>query len=466
MANQIAKMPQAVDLEQVVLGAMLIDNKALHKGLEIIKNEDVFYSPAHVVVFRAINSLFSNNSPVDLVTVGAKLKASGDLLTAGSEIGLIEITQKVASGAHIEAHTHILLQKWIARKLIMQCSGLISKAYSETTDILDLLSGASETINNLNESIFSRKKQTTFPEALQQVKETVERLTNMDHDALTGANTGFKKLNELTGGYQPSDLIIIAARPGMGKTSLLARTVLENGKVGDAVGMISLEMSTKQLTTRLIANNSSFHLTQLFRKGFEKKEYFETFSRIQAEMEKYPLYFNDTPSMELRDVLSQIRVWHRKHNIKIVLIDYLQLIKNSDKKHNREQEIASITMGLKAIAKELSIPVVALSQLSRQVEQRPDKRPRLSDLRESGAIEQDADLIAFIYRPEYYSIEPDEEMLEMGANTEFDIAKHRNGSLSTIGLYFIEDKTKFVDPESRFDNNPLPPIDPKTDNPF
>ena len=466
MANQIAKMPQAVDLEQVVLGAMLIDNKALHKGLEIIKNEDVFYAPAHVVVFRAINSLFSNNSPVDLVTVGAKLKASGDLLTAGSEIGLIEITQKVASGAHIEAHTHILLQKWIARKLIMQCSGLISKAYSENTDILEVLGGASETINNLNESIFSRKKQTTFPEALQQVKETVERLTNMDHGALTGANTGFKKLNELTGGYQPSDLIIIAARPGMGKTSLLARTVLENGKVGDAVGMISLEMSTKQLTTRLIANNSSFHLTQLFRKGFEKKEYFETFSRIQAEMEKYPLYFNDTPSMELRDVLSQIRVWHRKHNIKIVLIDYLQLIKNSDKKHNREQEIASITMGLKAIAKELNIPVVALSQLSRQVEQRPDKRPRLSDLRESGAIEQDADLIAFIYRPEYYGIEPDEEMLAMGANTEFDIAKHRNGSLSTIGLYFIEDKTKFVDPESRFDNKPLPPVDPKTDNPF
>lgn len=459
MQNHDKQVPQAEDLEELVLGAMLIDTNGLHEAMGVIKEAGVFYKQKHVLIYIAIKELYDNNQAVDILTVCEKLKQMGSLKQVGSEVGVIEISQKVASSAHLSYHAHILLQKWIARNLIMKCSNIIAKAYSETTDVVDLLSNATQTINELNESAFSRKKQMTFPEAIGEVKKNVERLTNMDEGALTGADTGFKKLNELTGGYQPSDLIIVAARPGMGKTSLLSRTMLENGKRGNGVGIISLEMSTVQLTTRLIANYTHFHLNQLFRKGFEKPEYFETFSIKQAEMEQMPIYFNDTPAMELRDVLAQLRVWKRNHDIKIALIDYLQLVKNSEKKHNREQEIASITMGLKSIAKELEIPVIALSQLSRKVEDRGgDKRPRLSDLRESGAIEQDADIIAFLYRPEYYGFEPDADMLAMGANTEFDIQKNRNGSLDTLGLYFIADKTKFVDPEDRTPD--LPGVNP------
>lgn len=452
-------LPQAIDIEKAVLGEILTYEYAQNEALNILTDPDVFHDPKHVVIFEAIDSLYSNNSKIDLLTVSNAITAE-KLKFIGGQFYLVELMQLVASGAHVEYHCRILQQFYMRRKVILESSRLIRLASDEDYDSLKLLDDAVLCMSDISDKVLSDKKQTTLPEALKQVEDRVELLSNQTSGEILGLKTGFQKLDAVTGGWQPEALIVIAARPGMGKSALTSRFILENALVGDGVGVISLEMSTVQFVTRLVSNNSNYHLNQLFKNGFEKAEYFTGLKRVNESMKLLPIFFNETPSLDIRSVVSQARTWKRENDIKILIIDYLQLITVNASKGNREQEIALISRTLKALAKELKIPVVALAQLSRSVETRGgSKRPMLSDLRESGAIEQDADVVAFIYRAAYYNTEVDEEIELQGGNTEFILAKHRAGSLGTIPMFFNENKTKFEDPsnldqqDSPFENN-------------
>lgn len=440
--------PQSVEIEESVLGAMLNDSRSIDECMMIIKSPDVFYKESNKLIFSAMFDLYSENSAIDLLTVGARLRSMGSLERAGGDYHLMTLMQKIASGAHIEIHSRILQQYYVKRQLIRDASVLLSTAYDADKDCHELLKEWGTSLDHLTEQISSGRKNITYSEGLALVASRVEFLTNKSPEEVTGARTGFKVIDQFTGGYQPGELIVDAARPGMGKTAKMLKCALENARIGDGVGIISAEMSAVQLITRTVAIDTNFHLTQLTKKGFEKSDYFVTLNNHRHRMKDFPIYIDDTASPDIRMVQATLRMWKRKFNIKIAIIDYLQLLSDTSKSGNREQEIASISRKLKALAKELQIPVIALSQLSRAVESRgSSKRPMLSDLRESGAIEQDADMVCFIYRPEYYNIEVDEELLAMGANTEIIFAKYRGGAPgTTIGLHWQGDKTKFEDP--------------------
>lgn len=440
--------PQDVNLEEAVLGAMMIDASGIDECLMVLKSSDVFYKEAHKNIFEAIQNLHRESAMVDLLTVSNELRKNGVLSEIGGDYYLIQLTQKISSAAHIEIHSRLLLQFFVKRQMIRDASEILTKAYDEEMDVFELMDLASNKIDLVNEQTSSGITDLTMKVGLDKIEKRIEVLSSAKDDALSGCFTGFKKLDRLTNGWQPTDLIVIGARPGMGKTSLVLKTMLENVKRDVPVGFISCEMSTQQLMTRMVACNSHFHLNQLFRTGFEKSKYFLQFRELKEQMENYPAYFDDT-SIDVYDVVSKLRLWKRKFGIKMAIIDYLQLMscKSLGKNTIREQEISTITRTLKRLAKELKIPIILLSQLGRDVETRADKRPQLKDLRESGAIEQDADVVAFIYRPSYYGLEADSDMEIQGANTEFIIAKHRNGSLDRKGLYFDENKTKFMDPE-------------------
>jgi replicative DNA helicase len=446
---QIGKVPpSSVELEEAVIAAMMIDAAGIDECLMVLKNPDVFYKEAHKNIFEAIQALHRESAMVDLLTVSNQMRKMGTLAESGGDYYLMQLTQKISSSAHIEIHSRLLLQFWIKRQMIRDSSEILTKAYDEEMDVFDLMALASNKIDMVNEQTSSGITDLTMKAGLNKIEKRIEVLSSAKDDALSGCFTGFKKLDKLTNGWQPTDLIVIGARPGMGKTSLVLKTMLENVKRDVPVGFISCEMSTQQLMTRMIACNSHFHLNQLFRTGFEKTKYFLQFRELKEQMETYPAYFDDT-SIDVYDVVSKLRLWKRKYGIKMAIIDYLQLMscKSLGKNTIREQEISTITRTLKRVAKELKLPIILLSQLGRDVETRGDKRPQLKDLRESGAIEQDADVVAFIYRPSYYGLEADLDMESQGANTEFIIAKHRNGSLDRKGLYFDENKTKFMDPE-------------------
>ena len=450
--------PQALDMEEAVIGAVMCDAKSIDEVITVIKSSDVFYKDAHRFIYDAVQDLYNNNRPIDLLTVSEQLKRNEKLDYVGGDYYLISLVQKVGSSAHIEFHARIIVQNWMKREFIKTSSEVIGLCYDQSTDVFDVENYLESKLDLIRELISSGSNQLTMSQAVHHVVERVERLSYMEEGEITGIPTGFDKLDRLTGGWQDSDLIIIAARPGMGKSAFCSATILASVLKNKAVGVISLEMSTVQLVTRLMANNSNFHLNQLFRHGFNKdkiNEYFPKLNALKDSMKGYPVYFNDTPALDIRDVKSAARLWKRKHGIKLLIVDYLQLVKDATKSNNREQEVSSITGQLKAIAKELNIPVIALSQLSRKVEDRGGlKKPQLADLRESGAIEQDADVIGFIWRPEYYKFEVPQELYDIGANTELNVAKHRNGSLERVGLWFDENKTKFQEQDPRFNSTP------------
>lgn len=440
--------PQDVKLEQAVLGAMLIDPKAIDECMMIIRTPDVFYKDSHKAIYEAISELYSFNDPVDMMTVGAKLRAKNKMEVAGGDFYLIELIQKVASGAHIEIHSRLLQQFYVKRQIILDASMMLSSAYDDDRDSLELLSEWGNRLDILNGEISSGRKNLSWSDGLDQVEKRVEFLTHKSPEELTGAKTGFEVVDMFTAGWQNGELIVDAARPGMGKSAKMLKCALENARMGSHVGIMSGEMSTIQLITRSVAIDTDFHLNQLTKKGFEKPEYFVTLNAHKHRMKGFTIDIDDTPSPDIRHVQATFRMWKRKHGMKIGFVDYLQLLSDVSVRGNREQEIASITRKLKALAKELDIPIVALAQLSRATETRGSgKRPMLSDLRESGSIEQDADIVTFTYRPEYYGLEVDEELLEMGANTEIIFAKYRGGAPNTtIGVYWQGDKTKFSDP--------------------
>lgn len=445
-------LPQALDVEDAVLGAFLVDSKTADVCMSILKVEDVFYREENRYIFRAIKMLYEGGEPIDLLTVSQKLRSLGLLEKSGGDFRLIGLTQKIASSAHSEYHARILLEKMTARKIIEFNNRITALAYSETTDILELLAKWSAEFDKINEFVLSGRTTMDFPSALDELRRRVELLSNQtEENPLLGIHTGFERVNRFTGGYKNGNLIVVGARPGMGKTSYALRIALENIKRNIPVGIVSLEMDVVELTARFVALDSNFHLSQIVKKGFEKHSYFETFLEGTYKMEKYPVYIDDSAKSDVIDVVSQARLWKRMFGIKVLIIDYLQLMTDRTKK-NSVEEVTSISRKMKLLAKELEIPVVLLSQLSRKVEERPNKRPKLSDLRESGAIEQDADIVQFIYRPGYYDVDvTDSEMLNEGTDTELIFAKYRGGSVGTIPLKWIGDKTKFADPLSESD---------------
>ncbi|MFM9826032.1 replicative DNA helicase [Flavobacterium sp.] len=462
--------PQVIDLEEAVLGAMMIDKKGVDEVIDILQ-PDAFYKEAHKYIFEAIVELFTDTQPIDLLTVSAQLRKNAKLDLAGGDFYLIQLTQKIASSAHIEFHSRIILQKYIQRSLIRISSDIIEESYDETTDVFDLLDKAESKLYEVTQGNIKRSSETAQSLVLQ-AKKRIEEIAKQE--GLSGIATGFEKLDKITSGWQPSDLIIIAARPGMGKTAFvlsMARNIAID--FGKPVALFSLEMSSVQLITRLISSETGLSSEKLRTGKLEKHEW-EQLSIKVKNLEKAPLFIDDSPSLSIFDLRAKARRLASQHGIKLIIVDYLQLMTaggNGGKGGgNREQEISTISRNLKALAKELSIPVIALSQLSRAVETRgSSKRPLLSDLRESGAIEQDADIVSFIYRPEYYKIDEwdDEDQSPTAGQAEFIIAKHRNGSLDSIRLKFIGNLGKFdnlEDYSGSYDD--LPSKMNHDDNPF
>lgn len=442
--------PQAIDMEEAVLAAMMIDKKGIDAVIDIL-HPDAFYREQHQAIYAAIYKLFQNSEPTDLLTVSNQLKKDGKLNFVGGDFYLISLTQKVSSSAHIEFHARIILQKYIQRQLITISSDIIESAYDETADVFDLLDMAESkffevTQGNLKKS--SEKSDSLVRQALKKIEEIGSR------EGMSGLPTGFTKLDQLTSGWQPSDLIIIAARPGMGKTAFVI-SMAKNMAIDfqNAVAVFSLEMSSVQLITRMISSETGLSSEKLRRGNLEPHEWEQLNVKVK-NLSEAPIFIDDTPSLSIFDLRAKARRLKSQHDIKIIVIDYLQLMTaGGSGGGNREQEISMISRNLKALAKELNIPVIALSQLSRSVETRGgSKRPLLSDLRESGAIEQDADIVSFIFRPEYYGMTEwdDDDHSPCEGQGEFIVAKHRNGGLDNIRLKFIGHQAKFCNLEDDF----------------
>ena len=438
--------PQAVDLEEAVLGALLIDKNALSKIVDILHHE-AFYNERHQHIFKAVVSLFGENQPVDILTVASELRKEGQMKQAGGEVYLAQLSQKVSSAAHIEYHARIIIQKHIQRELIRISSEIIESAFDETTDVLELLDSSEQKLFEVAQGNLKRNYESS--EAL--IRQALERIEHISkQEGLSGVPSGFSDLDRITSGWQPSDLVILAARPGMGKTafvlSMARNMAIEHDK---KVAIFSLEMSSVQLITRIISSETGLNSEKL-RKGDLTDYEWKNLTSGVVDLEKAKLFIDDTPALSVFDLRAKVRRLASTQGLDVIIIDYLQLmtVGGSKTQGNREQEISTISRSLKSIAKELNVPVIALSQLSRAVETRStSKRPQLSDLRESGAIEQDADIVSFIYRPQYYQIEEWEDGTPCENEAEIIIAKHRNGSLDDVRLRFIGELAKFANKE-------------------
>ena len=444
--------PQAIELEEAILGALLIDRDALSKVIDILSSES-FYVDGHQKIFEAITQLFGDSDPIDILTVSQRLKKEGELNNIGGEAKLIGLSTRVSSSAHIEFHSRIVVQKHIQRELIRISHNMIEQAYDETNDVLELLDTAEQSLFNISQGNLKKNYEGSF-ELVKQALQKIEDISKKE--GLSGVPSGFKGVDRVTAGWQKSDLIIIASRPGMGKTALslsMARNMAIDHKI--PIGVFSLEMSSVQLITRLISSETGIGAEKLRKGNLEPIEWQQLSSKVK-KLEDSPIFIDDTPGLSIFDLRAKCRRLVAQHKVQIIVIDYLQLMTAGVTKSNgnREQEISTISRSLKSIAKELEIPVIALSQLSRAVETRGgSKRPLLSDLRESGAIEQDADIVSFIYRPEYYQIhEWDDDGSPCDGQAELIVAKHRNGSLEKVRLRFEGSMAKFSDLENNEQN--------------
>lgn len=435
--------PQARDLEEAVLGAMMLEKDAVSLIIDILKPES-FYVQAHQQIFKAINNLFNHTQPVDLLTVTEELRKMGELENVGGAFYVSELTNRVASAANVEYHARIIAQKFIQRELIRISSEIIKDSYEDTTDVLEMLDKAERNIYTITEKNL-RRNYTPLNMLVTQAVQQLEKLKD-EKLGLRGVPSGFTELDRVTSGWQNSDLIVIAARPGMGKTAFvlsMARNAAVDFK--KPVAFFSLEMGDVQLTTRLLSAEAQLPADKLRRGNLERHEWEQLTSKIDS-LSEAPIYIDDTPALNIFELRAKCRRLKMQHDIQLIIIDYLQLMSGSggEKGGNREQEISNISRSLKSIAKELNVPVIALSQLSRAVETRGgDKKPQLSDLRESGAIEQDADMVIFIWRPDYYKMDTDTEGRSLKGLAEIIVAKHRNGATANIPIRFIDHFAKF-----------------------
>lgn len=454
--------PQVVQIEEAVLGALMLDKDAISVIIDILQ-PDSFYQTGHALIYKSMRRLFEKSMPIDLLTVNEELSKSGDLELAGGTTYLVDLTNKIGSAANVEFHARIISQKYIQRELIRVSTEIINDSFEDAKDIFELLDDAEQNLFEITDKNLKRNFETLSAltiEARKQIEESSKQT-----DGLTGVPSGFTGLDRLTSGWQKSDLIIIAARPGMGKTAFtlaLAANAAKDYK--KPVAIFSLEMSNIQLVQRLMSMESEI-TGQKLRNGQLEDYEWQQLNRAMERLDGVPIFIDDTPAINIFELRAKARRLKMQHDIQLIVIDYLQLMTGTpDQKgrSNREQEISTISRSLKSLAKELNVPVIALSQLSRAVETRGGpKRPMLSDLRESGAIEQDADIVTFIYRPDYYDMESEEETPD--GLTEIIIAKHRNGALDTVNLKFLPEFAKFID----FDNvdfTELPNDFPAPDN--
>ncbi len=438
--------PQAVDLEEAVLGALMIEKDALTAVVDILQ-EQSFYKEAHQRIYKAIINLFGKSEPIDLLTVTSELKSKGELEFVGGAQYLVRLTNKVNSAANIEYHARIVAQAAIKRDMINVAGNILRDAYEDTTDVFTLLDKTEQSFFEISEKNIRKNYMDAGAIVKATVKELDERKNNKD--GLTGIRSGFTDLDRLTGGWQNTELIIIAARPAMGKTAFIlsaARNAAVDGKSG--VAIFSLEMSATQLMLRLISAEAEIDSNHLRRGQLDGGDWNKLHHNLKP-LESAPIFIDDTPALSILELRAKCRRLKAQHDIQLIIIDYLQLMSAEGgvaKGGNREQEIGAISRALKGLAKELNVPVIALSQLSRAVETRGgDKRPQLSDLRESGSIEQDADMVMFLYRPEYYKITQDESGMSTTGVGEVIVAKNRSGNVDTIKLRFIGQYTKFCD---------------------
>ncbi len=436
--------PQAVDLEEAVLGAIMLEKDAVLSVLDILKPAS-FYKDVHQKIYKAIIDLSMAEKAIDILTVTEELKRQNVLEEVGGPLYITQLTSKVASAAHLEFHARIIQQKFIQRELIRVSSDIQRKAFDETMDVDDLLDQAEADLFEIAEG--NIKKETArinvlVKEAINQIEEAAKR-----EDHLSGVPSGFTKLDRLTSGWQRSDLIIVAARPSMGKTAF-ALTMARNIAVehNRPIAFFSLEMSSIQLVNRLIVSETELPSDRIRNGRLEEYEWKQLDYKIKNLVEA-PVFIDDTPAISIFELRAKCRRLKIQHQIEAVFVDYLQLMSGTgDNRGSREQEVSTISRSLKSIAKELDIPVIALSQLNRSVELRSgNKRPQLSDLRESGAIEQDADLVIFIHRPEKYDIYEDEQGNSLVGIAEITLAKHRNGPIGDIQLKFKDESAKFTE---------------------
>lgn len=437
--------PQAIKLEEAILGAIMLDKNALPVVLDILQPVS-FYTPSHQKIFKIMMDLFEKSQPIDMLTVEEGLRKADEIENIGGAYYLAELTSRIASAANIEFHARIVAQKHIQRELIRVSTETIKNSYEDSMDVFDLLDSAEKGLFDITQNNLSRSYE-SMGSLTSKVLKALEELKDKE-DGLTGVPTGFSEVDRLTSGLQKSDLIIIAARPGMGKTSYvlsLARNAASDFK--KPVALFSLEMSNVQLVQRIISLEAEIPGHKL-RTGKLEEEEWKILNDTIEHLSEIPIFIDDTPGINIFELRAKCRRLKMQHDIQLVIIDYLQLMSGGgdNQRGNREQEVSMISRSLKALAKELDVPVIALSQLSRAVEVRGGtKRPQLSDLRESGSIEQDADMVAFIYRPEYYQIMEDEEGQSLKGVAELIFAKNRHGATKTIKLKFVDQYAKFED---------------------
>ncbi|OQX84129.1 MAG: replicative DNA helicase [Candidatus Latescibacteria bacterium 4484_7] len=429
--------PQSLEAERAVLGGVLLEPEAATKAIEMLI-PDVFYRKAHARIFKAMISLFSRREPIDVMTLSEELNKSGDLELVGGVAVLTDLVDSVPTASNIEHYARIVVEKYILRQLIRASTEIAGEAYRAEKDADTVLDEAEQKIFKISESRVSPG----FIHIKEILKERFEEIQKVHEtrQSVTGLSTGFIDLDAYTAGLHPSDLVIVAGRPSMGKTSFALNIAQHVGLVErKAVAIFSLEMSKELLVQRLLCSEAQVD-AQKVRRGFTSAEDIEFLTRAAGLLSEAPIFIDDTPALSTLEMRARARRLKSEYDIALVIIDYMQLARSSERSENRQQEISSISRSMKALAKELNIPVIALSQLSRAVESRGgDRRPMLSDLRESGAIEQDADLVLFLYRPEFY--EPDNE--EKKGKAELIIGKQRNGPTGTIHLAFEKQYTRF-----------------------
>jgi replicative DNA helicase len=429
--------PQNLEAEQAVLGAILLDTEALISVSERIRSED-FYKTAHQLIFDAMTALAEEQEPVDLVTITSKLQDRKQLEDVGGVSYLSQLANAVPTSANVDYYAQIVEEKSLLRRLIRTATQIVSDGYANSDEVGDLLSDAEARILELS----NRRSTSGFisiRDVLMDVFERVEFLYS-HKGGVTGIPTGYPDLDKMTSGFQKSDLIIVAARPSVGKTAFalnIAQNVSMRAK--ETVAIFSLEMSASQLVQRIICAEANIDAGRM-RTGFLQEEDWEKLTMAIGSLSEANIYIDDSPSITVADIRAKCRRLKREKGLGMILIDYLQLIHGRGKAgENRQQEVSEISRTLKQIARELEVPVIALSQLSRGVEQRQDKRPMMSDLRESGSIEQDADIVAFLYRDDYYDQESEKKNI-----IEIIIAKQRNGPVGTVELVFLKNFNKFV----------------------
>lgn len=437
--------PQAIDLEEAVLGAIMLEKDAILSVLDILEPGS-FYKEANQQIYEVAQSLSQGEKPIDLLTISEELRKLDKLEAVGGAVYIAQLTSRVGSAAHLEYHARIVAQKYIQRELIRVSSNIQERAFDEGTDVDDLLDYSERELLNIAEGHIKKetiKLNNLLKTAIEQIEEAAKR-----KDSLSGVPSGFARLDKLTSGWQRSDLVILAARPSMGKTAFVL-SMARNMAVDHnrPVAFFSLEMSSIQLVNRLIIGETQLPSDKIRTGRLENYEWEQLEYKVK-DLEQAPIYVDDTPALSIFEFRAKARRLKQKYDIQAIVIDYLQLMTGSKDSGSREQEVSNISRSLKSVAKELDIPIIALSQLNRSVEMRSgNKRPQLSDLRESGAIEQDADLVLFIHRPEYYGIDVDEEGNSLKGIAEIIIAKHRNGATGDVHLKFIREFAKFVDLE-------------------